>query len=325
MFIEMLSEKRDVVAQNCLCKIFCWDLIARQGSLKFMNCEFQLVPVPRHLHLCPHLPVDQTTPGCFHPKSQLASHRFRTFKKRDVKVSAMNFSSLNVDVLLRLMKFLDQDDRFNLVVSGVLKGFENAIEGIDLRERFSQHFTCDLSGNSIFTSPESKVLELNWGHVVMARASQKSGESSREFFLQQLNQWNVILNRSLKDRWPYYELTDKKRLTILKRLAAGGFFKNNRQMIVEGSWSRPSIHRFYQVVRSMADLEKLSLLNWKLRLTQDVPKLFQSCPKLSELHLNSQKNEFAFSQHLLTFISTKVFSERGHDSSVEKLETQHFC
>jgi len=95
----------------------------------------------------------------------------------------------------------------------------------------------------------------------------------------------VILNRSLKDRWPYYELTDKKRLTILKRLAAGGFFKNNRQMIVEGSWSRPSIHRFYQVVRSMADLEKLSLLNWKLRLAQDVTELFRSCPKLTELHL----------------------------------------
>jgi hypothetical protein len=95
----------------------------------------------------------------------------------------------------------------------------------------------------------------------------------------------VFLNRSLKDRCPYYELTDKKRLIILKRLAAGGFFKNNRQMIVEGSWSRPSISRFYQVLRSMAHLEKLSLLNWKLRLTQDVPKLFQSCPKLSELHL----------------------------------------
>jgi hypothetical protein len=104
--------------------------------------------------------------------------------------------------------------------------------------------------------------------------------------LQQLNQRNVILDRSLKDRWPYYELTDKKRLAILKRLAAGGFLKNNRQMIVEGSWSSPCIPRFYQVLCFMADLEKLSLLNWKLRLTQDVPKLFQSCPKLTELRLS---------------------------------------
>jgi hypothetical protein len=109
--------------------------------------------------------------------------------------------------------------------------------------------------------------------------------SLQENFVQQLNQWNVILNRSLKYRWPYYELTDKKRLIILKRLAAGGFFKNNCQMIVEISWRWPSISRFYQVLPSMAHLEKLSLLNWKLRLTQDVPKLFQSCPKLSELHL----------------------------------------
>jgi hypothetical protein len=103
--------------------------------------------------------------------------------------------------------------------------------------------------------------------------------------LQQLNQWNVILNRSLKDRCPYYDLEDESCLTILERLVAGGFFKNNRQMIVEISWRWPSIPRFYQVLRSMAHLEKLSLLNWKLRLTQDVPKLFQSCPKLTELHL----------------------------------------
>ena len=49
----------------------------------------------------------------------------------------MDLTSLNVDVLLYLIKFLDPDDRFNLVLSGVLKGFENVNEGIDLRERYS--------------------------------------------------------------------------------------------------------------------------------------------------------------------------------------------
>ena len=51
----------------------------------------------------------------------------------------MKFSSLNVDVLLHLIKDLDPDDRFNLVLSGILKGFENANEGIDIRHRYSGH------------------------------------------------------------------------------------------------------------------------------------------------------------------------------------------
>ncbi len=53
----------------------------------------------------------------------------------------MDFSLLNVDVLLHLMKFVHPDDRFNLILSGILKGFENANEGIDLRQRYSEHFT----------------------------------------------------------------------------------------------------------------------------------------------------------------------------------------
>jgi hypothetical protein len=47
----------------------------------------------------------------------------------------MDLSSLNVDVLFYLMKFVDPVDRFNLVLSGILGGFENANEGIDLRQR----------------------------------------------------------------------------------------------------------------------------------------------------------------------------------------------
>jgi len=54
-------------------------------------------------------------------------------------VSTMDLPSLNVDVLLYLMKFIDPEDRFNLVLSGTLKGFENAHEGIDLRERYSEN------------------------------------------------------------------------------------------------------------------------------------------------------------------------------------------
>jgi hypothetical protein len=53
--------------------------------------------------------------------------------------------SLSVDVLLYLMKFVDPVDRFNLVVSGTLKGFENASEGIDLRQRYSEHLLLMLS------------------------------------------------------------------------------------------------------------------------------------------------------------------------------------
>jgi hypothetical protein len=55
-----------------------------------------------------------------------------------VYISTMNLSSLNVDVLLYLMKFVKPVDRFNLVLSGILKGFENANEGINLRERYSE-------------------------------------------------------------------------------------------------------------------------------------------------------------------------------------------
>jgi hypothetical protein len=97
-------------------------------------------------------------------------------------MSTMDFSSLNVDVLLYLMKYLDPDDRFNLVLSGILKGFENANDGIDLRERYSEYLfwmrfkLCDKN----VVCPELMRLELNWGYVVMARASWKSGKSSIE-------------------------------------------------------------------------------------------------------------------------------------------------
>jgi len=53
----------------------------------------------------------------------------------------MNLSSVNVDVLLYLLKFVNPVDRFNLAISGILKGFENINKGINLDERYSEHLT----------------------------------------------------------------------------------------------------------------------------------------------------------------------------------------
>ena len=57
-------------------------------------------------------------------------------EKLKFQTSDMDLSSLNVDVLLYLMEFVDPVDRFNLVLSGILKGFGNFNEGIDLHERY---------------------------------------------------------------------------------------------------------------------------------------------------------------------------------------------
>ncbi len=83
----------------------------------------------------------------------------------------MSLSSLNADVVLQLLKFVDPVDQFNLLLSGIFKGFESLAKGMDLRKRYSEHFTCNESGNQIVICSESKYLELNWGYVVIARAS----------------------------------------------------------------------------------------------------------------------------------------------------------
>ena len=59
----------------------------------------------------------------------------------EVYLSTMDFSSLNDVVLLHLMKFMKPVDRFNLVLSGICKGFENENKGIDLRQRYTEHLT----------------------------------------------------------------------------------------------------------------------------------------------------------------------------------------
>ena len=54
---------------------------------------------------------------------------------------------MNVDVLLYLIQFVDPVDRFNLALSGILKGFKNVNKGIDLRERYSELITAIECGN----------------------------------------------------------------------------------------------------------------------------------------------------------------------------------
>jgi hypothetical protein len=52
------------------------------------------------------------------------------------QVKEMSLSTrLNVDMLLYLLKFLDPVDQCNLVLSGVLEGFENFNQIVDLTER----------------------------------------------------------------------------------------------------------------------------------------------------------------------------------------------
>jgi hypothetical protein len=102
----------------------------------------------------------------------------------------------------------------------------------------------------------------------------------------------MILGRSFIDRSSYPELKDESCRIILDQLADGGYFQNNRQLILSSWWS--SISRLYQVISYMTHLEKISLLHWKLTLAEDLLQMFRSCSKLTELHLKlveSQKLE----------------------------------
>jgi hypothetical protein len=51
-------------------------------------------------------------------------------------MSATHFSLLSYDVLLYLVKFVEPVDCVNLLLSGILEGFENVIKGIDLKKRY---------------------------------------------------------------------------------------------------------------------------------------------------------------------------------------------
>jgi len=54
---------------------------------------------------------------------------------KTITMSTMHLASLNIDALLYLLEFVDPVDRFNLVLSGILKGFDNVNKGMDLRKR----------------------------------------------------------------------------------------------------------------------------------------------------------------------------------------------
>jgi len=99
----------------------------------------------------------------------------------------------------------------------------------------------------------------------------------------------VILDRSWKDRTFYDDLKYESHLMILNRLVDRGLLKNNREMFV--SLCRRSAPLIFRVIHSMTHLEKLSLSEWTLTLTEDVPKLFRSCPKLTELHVGIDESQ----------------------------------
>ncbi len=100
---------------------------------------------------------------------------------------------------------------------------------------------------------------------------------------QQLNYKFNIFDRSLKNN-PAGDRVQipEDLLTILKRLADGGFLANNRQLILDVGWSRGPW--LFQVIRSMNNLETLSLLDCQLTLS-DLPQLLRSSTKLTYLRL----------------------------------------
>ena len=61
-------------------------------------------------------------------------------------------------------------------------------------------------------------------------------------------------------------------------------------MVVKWQW--PSNRQLFRVIGSMTDLETLSLFEWNLTLTEDVPELFRSCPKLTRLRLKLVENKY---------------------------------
>ena len=94
------------------------------------------------------------------------------------------------------------------------------------------------------------------------------------------------MDRSLEDGTSFSTsapLICNSRLIALERLVNGGYFRNNRQLIVNFWW--PFNSQLFRVIRFMTNLEKLNLLDWHLTLAKGVPKLFRSCPKLTELRL----------------------------------------
>ena len=98
----------------------------------------------------------------------------------------------------------------------------------------------------------------------------------------------MIFDRSLKYQIFHYEKSYENRMITIERLVAGGFLKNNRQMI---NYFWRSVPRLFRVILSMHNLETLSLMGYELTLTEDVSQLLRSCPKLTELRIRLFYNQ----------------------------------
>ena len=112
---------------------------------------------------------------------------------------------------------------------------------------------------------------------MVARANWKLGKSSTEKASLRSNNSFMTFDRSVKNN----RYINESLVTILKRLAAGGFLKNNRQWI-DYNWSRDP--GFFQIILSMNNLEKVNLV-CNLTQTEDLQQLFRSCPTLTDLRV----------------------------------------
>ena len=65
----------------------------------------------------------------------LDHNELRAISATSDNISTMQLVALNIDALLHLLEFVDPVDRFNLILSGILKGFDNVSKGMDLRKR----------------------------------------------------------------------------------------------------------------------------------------------------------------------------------------------
>ena len=65
----------------------------------------------------------------------LDHNELRAISATSDNISTMQLVALNIDALLHLLEFVDPIDRFNLILSGILKGFDNVSKGMDLRKR----------------------------------------------------------------------------------------------------------------------------------------------------------------------------------------------
>ena len=138
----------------------------------------------------------------------------------------------------------------------------------------------------------------------------------------------MIFNRSLTIvRTADYAIT-KSLLTSLEQLAEEGFFKNNRQLVVRFRSDWPLSPPLFGIIRPMINLEILKLLDCQLKIEQVAP-LFQSCPKLTELHLSlvacemdeDLKNQLRPGFQRLRFVGLEWYMDNNMWSVIQEMCT----